>query len=237
MNFTGINYWKPNGEGTDFELSPILTPLAAVPRSDGRRQRARRSTRPTRLDDGANGDHTRGTSSWLTGVHPKHTEGADVRNGISADQIAAHVLGKDTPLPSLELAHRPELPGRQLRERLQLRLHEHAGVALADDAAADREQPARGLRAAVRRRRHVGAAARAGAREPQHPRLGDRRRWRRLQSTLGPGDRTTVDDYLDAVREVERRIQSVEKHGATDRAADARTADRAFRSGSTSTSS
>ena len=32
------------------------------------------------LDDGANGDHTRGTSTWLTGVHPKHTEGADVRN-------------------------------------------------------------------------------------------------------------------------------------------------------------
>ena len=56
------------------------------------------------LDDGANGDHTRGTSSWLTGVHPKHTEGADIRNGISADQIAAHELGKDTPLPSLELA-------------------------------------------------------------------------------------------------------------------------------------
>ena len=55
-------------------------------------------------NDGANGDHTRGTSSWLTGVHPKHTEGADVRNGISADQIAAPVLGKDTALPSLELA-------------------------------------------------------------------------------------------------------------------------------------
>src|SRR5688500_20277157 len=55
-------------------------------------------------NDGSSGDHTRGTSAWLTGVYPKRTEGADVRNGISADQIAAPVLGKDTALPSLELA-------------------------------------------------------------------------------------------------------------------------------------
>src|SRR4029450_8683858 len=55
------------------------------------------------FDDGANGDHTRGTSSWLTGVHCKRTEGADVKNGISADQIAASVLGRGTALPSLEL--------------------------------------------------------------------------------------------------------------------------------------
>jgi hypothetical protein len=55
-------------------------------------------------NDGASGDHTRGTSSWLTGVYPKRTEGADVRNAVSADQIAVSVLGKDTALPSLELA-------------------------------------------------------------------------------------------------------------------------------------
>src|SRR3970282_1840226 len=56
------------------------------------------------FDDGANGDPTRGTSSWLTGVHCKLTEGADVRNGVSADQIAAAELGKATALPSLELS-------------------------------------------------------------------------------------------------------------------------------------
>ena len=87
-NFTGINYWTPTGEGTGFELSPILSPLA--PYRDrlvvisGLAQH-----QADAFDDGANGDHTRGTSSWLTGVHCKRTEGADVRNGISADQIAA----------------------------------------------------------------------------------------------------------------------------------------------------
>ena len=161
------------------------------------------------FDDGANGDHTRGTSSWLTGVHPQAHRRRRRRNGISADQIAAAAIGKDTPLPSLELAHRSELPGRQLRERLQLRLPEHVLVAIADDAAADGEQSAGGVRAAVRRRRHAGAAAGAGAREPQHPRLGDGRH-DAAADRLGAGDRATVDEYLDAVREVERRIQRAE---------------------------
>ena len=102
-NFTGINYWTPTGEGAGFELSPILSPLA--PYRDrllvisGLAQH-----QADAFDDGANGDHTRGTSSWLTGVHCKRTEGADVRNGVSADQIAAGHLGRTTALPSLELA-------------------------------------------------------------------------------------------------------------------------------------
>src|SRR5690606_5317360 len=102
MNFLGVNYWTPKGEGRDMQLSPILTPLA--------RHRDRLTVvsglahpQAEAGADGANGDHTRATSSWLTGVHPKRTEGADIQNGISADQIAAEQLGKDTMLPSLEL--------------------------------------------------------------------------------------------------------------------------------------
>ena len=128
-NFTGINYWTPVGEGTNFELSQILTPLA--PYRDrltvisGLAQH-----QADAFDDGANGDHTRGTSSWLSGVHCKRTEGADVKNGITADQIAAAEIGKTTALPSLELAHRSQLPRRAVREQLQLRVPEHALVAL-----------------------------------------------------------------------------------------------------------
>src|SRR5688500_14187808 len=102
-NFSGINYWTPLGEGASFEFSPILKPLEPF------RDRmvvvsGLAQSQADAHDDGANGDHTRGTSSWLTGVHPKRTEGADVRNGVSADQIAAAEIGKDTALPSLELA-------------------------------------------------------------------------------------------------------------------------------------
>ena len=54
------------------------------------------------LGDGA-GDHARAGATWLTGVHPKKTQGADIHAGISVDQIAAREIGKQTPLPSLEL--------------------------------------------------------------------------------------------------------------------------------------
>ena len=54
------------------------------------------------LGDGP-GDHARAGACFLTGVHPKKTAGADIHNGISADQIAARALASETRLPSLEL--------------------------------------------------------------------------------------------------------------------------------------
>ena len=50
------------------------------------------------------GDHTRSPSVFRTGVHPKRTDGADIRAGVTIDQIAAAKIGQRTPLPSLELA-------------------------------------------------------------------------------------------------------------------------------------
>ncbi len=127
-------------------------------------------------DDGASGDHTRGTSSWLTGVYPKRTEGADVRNGISADQIAAGVLGKDTRAAVARAGHRPELPGRPVREQLQLRLSEHAGV----DARRPRRCRPRTTRAWCSSACSATAARASSAptqirRQPEHHRLGARR--------------------------------------------------------------
>src|SRR5262249_46684821 len=79
MNCSGVNYWKPRGEGANVELSPILAPFAPFKQqliviSGLTHHQADAS------NDGANGDHARGTSTWLTGVHPKHTEGADAYN-------------------------------------------------------------------------------------------------------------------------------------------------------------
>src|SRR5437879_7138761 len=63
------------------------------------------------LGDGS-GDHAREGATWLTGVHPKKTEGAGIRAGISADQIAARELGKSTQLASLEIGlESPSLAG------------------------------------------------------------------------------------------------------------------------------
>jgi hypothetical protein len=106
MNFKGINYWKPIGEGVNFQFSQILTPFSAF-RDQMIVVSGTNQHQADVLKDGANGDHTRGTSTWLTGIHPRHTEGADVQNGISADQIAAQHVGRETALPSLELAATP----------------------------------------------------------------------------------------------------------------------------------
>ena len=80
-------------------------------------------------------------------------------------------------------------PGReleQLRRRLQLRLHEHDLVVVADDAAADGAEPAGGVRAHVRRRQHGRAARRAPRARPQHPRLADRQPVAAAQPTSAP---------------------------------------------------
>src|SRR4249919_3849479 len=70
MNFKGVNYWTPSREGADFELSTILSPLAAF-RKEMLVVSGLNHHQADVLEDGANGDHTRSTSTWLTGVHPK----------------------------------------------------------------------------------------------------------------------------------------------------------------------
>ncbi|MEO2195021.1 MAG: DUF1552 domain-containing protein, partial [bacterium] len=97
-----MQQWTPAETGSGFALSPILQPLA--PYKDQLTVvtgLAHGQAEP--LGDG-NGEHSRASATWLNGVHPKQTEGADVQAGMTADQIAAAGLGQDTPLPSLELA-------------------------------------------------------------------------------------------------------------------------------------
>ena len=125
-------------------------------------------------DDGASGDHTRGTSSWLTGVYPKRTEGADVRNGISADQIAAAVLGKDTALPSLELGIDLNFLAGQCENSYSCAYLNTLAWTSPTTPLPTENNPRIVVRAPVRRRRHGRAADVAGAQEPEPARLGAR---------------------------------------------------------------
>jgi len=93
--------WTPKTAGANFELSPTMKALepfrdqlnvfSGLAQVNGRA-----------LGDGP-GDHARAAATFLTGAHPYKTGGADVRLGISADQIAARELGRFTQLASLEL--------------------------------------------------------------------------------------------------------------------------------------
>ena len=203
--------WTPKGEGSDFELSRILRPLAPV-KSDLVVLSGLAHKNGDALGDGP-GDHARAGGSYLTGAHPHKTAGADIRNGVSVDQIAASHLGAHTRLASLELGCEesrtvgncdsgyscaytnsiawrspttpmpPETNPRMAFERL-------FG---ADDTPRDPQARARRSRDRRSILDLVGA------------------RTRSLSLELGPSDRRKLDEYLNGVREIERQIERAEK--------------------------
>ena len=101
-NGMDMENWTPKANGLKYDLPSTLQPLlpyqGQVSVLTGL---AANGAKP--LGDGA-GDHARANSSFLTGVHIRKTAGADIQVGISADQLAAQMVGKTTRLPSLEMS-------------------------------------------------------------------------------------------------------------------------------------
>jgi hypothetical protein len=210
-NFKGINYWTPKNEGANFELSTILTPLASY-RDRMLVVSGLAQHQADAFDDGANGDHTRGTSTWLTGVHPKRTEGADVRNGTSADQIAAAQLGRDTALPSLELAIDLNFLGGQCENSYSCAYLNTLAWSSPTTPLPTENNP----RIVFERLFGDGGTSAQRLRQARANRTildSVMEDFHRIQQSLGPSDRSIVSDYVDSVQEVERRIQSVEAQG------------------------
>jgi len=93
--------WTPESEGTDYELKSILQPLASF--KDRMLVLSGLTADGARSHGDGGGDHARALAAFLTGAHPKKTDGTDIRNGISVDQLAASRIGHQTRLPSLEI--------------------------------------------------------------------------------------------------------------------------------------
>jgi hypothetical protein len=168
---SAVDYWTPRTEGRQFETSPILAPLEPF-RDRMLVLSGLDQNQAEAGDDGASGDHTRGTSSWLTGVYPKRTEGADVRTGISGYSCAyLNTLAWTSPTTPLPTENNPRI----VFERL-----------FGDGGPAERRADD------ARRKQSLLDSV-----------VDD---LNRLQRRLGPGDRVILTDYVDAVREVERRI-------------------------------
>jgi len=94
--------WKPQQPGADYPLPPTLAPLADL-RSDFQVISGLAHDKAFANGDGA-GDHARASATFLTGCQARKTAGADIRVGISVDQVAANQIGRRTRLPSLELS-------------------------------------------------------------------------------------------------------------------------------------
>src|SRR6187399_2314538 len=203
--------WTPTSAGTAFQYSRILKPLEAF-REDTLVLSGLAHKNGNAIGDGP-GDHARAAASYLTGVHPRKTAGADIQNGISVDQVAAQHLAGQARFSSLELgcddsrtvgncdsgyscAYTNSLAWRgpstpmppETNPRLVFeRLFGDVDTSLSPETRARRLVHRRSILDLV--------TARTGE----------------LMADLGPSDRRKLDEYLSSIREIERRIERSEK--------------------------
>ncbi|HEV8347546.1 MAG TPA: DUF1552 domain-containing protein [Vicinamibacterales bacterium] len=209
------NLWAPAGIGRDFDLSPTslksLEPfrddLTIVSNCDVRNAEA--FTAPE-----IGGDHFRSSAVFLTQVHPKQTQGSDVRAGTSLDQLYAQRHGQDTPIPSMQLCIEnvdqaggcsygysctytdsiswasPTQPLPMVRDPRVI-FDQLFGVGATPDERRERRAEDRSILD------WLGTSV------------------ARLQRELGTADRARLGDYMENVREIERRIQKVEAFNST----------------------
>ena len=214
-NGANMSDWTPKAVGADFELPLILEPLKSV-RKDLQVLTGLAQDHARPHGDGA-GDHARSAAAFLTAAQPRKTDGADIRVGISVDQVTASKIGTRTRFPSLELGCDqakqtgncdsgyscaysfniawktestplpPEIDPRLMFERLFSSSH-------AAESSASR------------------LARRAQRKSILDFVLDDARQ---LQTGLGATDRRKLDEYFTAVRELEQRIERAEQFATT----------------------
>ena len=200
-----MEQWTPavTEAGAGFELTPTLKPLA--------RFRERMTVVTGLSNKGPDFAHETGSTSFLTGVSPKRTQGADLQAGVSMDQLVARALGEHTQLASLELAlesgdevgtcgagytcaYTNTISWRSATTPLPMEINPRAVFErlLGDVRSTD---PAARLARIEQDRSLLDAVTDKIA---------------RLRRDLGARDRNKLGEYLDAVRDIERRIQKAE---------------------------
>ena len=209
------NLWSPAALGRDFDLTPgslsSLEPyrdyLTIISNTDV--QGAEAITAPE-----IGGDHFRSSAVFLTQSHPKQTEGSDVLVGTSLDQYYAQRFGQDTPIPSMQLCIE--------------NINQSGGCAYGYTCVytdsiswASPTEPLPVIRdPRVAFEQLVGAGGTAEGRALR--RQTDRSildwissRVGQLKRELGPTDRQRLEQYLDDIREIERRIERIEEYNAS----------------------
>jgi len=194
--------WTPPGGKVLGELSPILSSLARV---------KEHVTVVTNLElqNAYPGSHATSNSAFLSAAKAKLTESSDYRLGTTVDQIAAQQIGQETQLPSLELA----------MDLLQVVGQCDNGYACVYQNNLSWSSPTTPLPAEAHPRivfeSLFGEGGSVADRQAALRKRASLLDWfnddiARLKRELGPGDRARVSQYLDTVREVERRIQKAE---------------------------
>src|SRR3984885_13638665 len=211
---TNKHYWSPEKEGRDFEWSQTLEPLkdfrdyiTIVSDTD-----LHPATAWSAAEEGA--DHFRSSAVYLTAAHPKMTEGSDYFVGTSIDQLYAQKFGQETPLPSIQLCiemvgasgacdygyacvYADTISWGSPTEPLPMTLDPRMAFEnLFGEGGTPEDRLARGK---------VNTSILDWIAHDV----------KRLQKDLGPTDRNRLNAYLDDVREIERRIQKIEKYNSS----------------------
>ncbi len=208
------NLWSPAEVGNEFDLTPSsLLPLdpwkdalTIVSNTD---MHGAEAWEPHELG----GDHFRSSAVFLTQAHPKHTQSSDVRSGISFDQLYARTFGQETPMPSVQLS---------------IESVDQAGGCMYGYSCAYTDtlswETATKPLPMVRDPRMVfdqlfgvgGSEEERTARRREDRSILDwvSRKASALKATLGEGDRQRLDQHLENVREIERRITRIEEQNA-----------------------
>ncbi len=211
---TNKHYWSPEKEGRDFEWSQTLEPLkdfrdyiTIVSDTD-----MHPATAWSAAEEGA--DHFRSSAVYLTAAHPKMTEGSDYYVGTSIDQLYAQKFGQDTPLPSIQLCI----------EMVDASGACDYGYACVYADTISWASPTEPLPMTLDPRMAFenlfgegGTPEERARRQKTNASILD---WisqdvSRLQKNLGASDRQRLNTYLEDVREIERRIQRIEKYNAS----------------------
>ncbi len=215
-NGMDMENWTPKATGANFELPPTLQPLAPF-KANFSVLSGLGHNNAKALGDGA-GDHARANAAFLTGAHPRKTAGADIAVGISADQVAALQVGKNTRLPSLELSCEGSLRQAGACDSGYACIYQH-NISWRNE---NTPMPPLGDPRIVFERLFTNeedpdlAAGRA-LRESCRGSILDvvREDAKAFQSKLGATDRRKMDEYLTGLRETETAIQQEAKFKAT----------------------
>ena len=196
--------WKPEEPGEDYKLPHTLEPLEKF-RSDFNIFSGLAQDNGRAKGDGP-GDHARCASTYLTGAHPVKTSGADIKVGISVDQMAADEIGKLTRLPSLELGIDRGRNAGNCDSGYSCAYSSNVSWKTATTPMAKEINP----RLAFERLFGVNQQEEQARRRRNLLRKSIldlvREDAVRLQKRLGRTDRLKIDEYFTSVREIEQRI-------------------------------
>jgi len=201
--------WNVKGEGKDYQFSHILEPLAKH-RKDLLVFSGLAHDKAKANGDGA-GDHARANATFLTGTQARKTSGADIKLGVSVDQVAAQKIGDKTRLSSLELSS----DGVRLSGRCDSGYSCAYQFNLAWKNASTPMPPESNPKAVFDRLFAGGSKKEIDENKQRRERyrksildfaLEDAKR---LEKKLGYTDKRKLDEYLDSIRELEKRIEAM----------------------------